>query len=734
MLRFDRYLATPAHTLDISTGAVVSVMRAAARNASTPALFEVTQGRTLIDVAIAGAGRYEVWERWRPRLDPRAHCREITDFVELLEVAALGVPRAFDLGASDDDHALLVRLLAREARLRGWVAVDVEVLGAAMRAQGHGLPSWTLDRSLVLFALTPGLSGDAVLALIQVARRDVRPHVVVRSLSRRVGDEARANTVAAWRQVSLAHEAPAAYATTGALGAACSARWRALLAELAGAGLGARGQPRAPAHYPLAASPGRRRPSAQTDRGVRMEMAEDFVDVLQMCQDIEDERTALARVAAYVRERLQASSVAFVVREGNTARVLSRVGSEQAPVQLALRSIDTAVAVRPVACGPAEAAHPVRHASEVIGAVWCRWSAGTPVAVTQAATLLGVAAAATAPSLRLAVARAAPVVVAAVPELVGDSLLMTRVREAIVCAAASPFPVVIEGESGSGKELAARAIHTRSARADRRFCPINCAAIVDELVESELFGHARGAFTGAATERAGVFEEAHRGTLFLDEVAELSARVQAKLLRVLQEGEVRRLGETQVRKVDVRVVAATNQPLREQVAANRFRADLWYRLDVIRIALPPLRERLEDLPALIRHLWRTLAERTGTRATLGQSAVAALGAYDWPGNIRELQNVLASVLVSAPRGGVIGAAALPQHIGRAATLASASSLAAARRQFDQRFVRAALARAGGRTAPAAHALGLTRQGLSKLMDRLGIDERRPVCDATARVE
>jgi transcriptional regulator with PAS, ATPase and Fis domain len=347
-----------------------------------------------------------------------------------------------------------------------------------------------------------------------------------------------------------------------------------------------------------------------------------------------------------------------------------------------------------------------------------------PIAPQQASTLLGIAAAAAAPSVRLALAKVPPVERDnPVPELVGDSAAMTVVRDAIVRAAASPFPVIIEGESGSGKELAANAIHSRSPRRHRRFCAINCAALVDDLVEAEMFGHVRGAFTGATTDRPGLFEDAGGGTLFLDEIAELGARVQAKLLRVLQEGEVRRVGETLVRKVDVRIVAATNRPLAGEVASGAFRADLWYRLDVIRITLPPLRERIEDVPRLAHHLWRGLAARTGSRAVLAPATVSALAAYDWPGNIRELQNVLASILVSAPPSGLVGPAALPVHVARVAALNTRlSTLAEARRQFEERYVRAALARAAGRTAAAAKDLGVSRQGLIKLMGRLGIAE------------
>jgi DNA-binding NtrC family response regulator len=452
-------------------------------------------------------------------------------------------------------------------------------------------------------------------------------------------------------------------------------------------------------------------------------MVDDFVGVLQLCQDIEDERVALFRVGAYLRERLQAASVAFVVREGPSARTIAASGLDQTRLDAALTAIESGCSVARCADdGPAESAAPVRYAADVIGALWVRWSAGMPVSGSDASALLGVAAIAAAPSLRGALDRERPAPDAVVPELVGASQAIRAVREAVVRAARSPFPVLIEGESGVGKELVARAIHTGGARRDRRFSAINCAALVDDLVEAELFGHARGAFTGAQTDRAGLFEDASGGTLFLDEVAELGSRVQAKLLRTLQEGEVRRIGEAHTRRVDVRVVAATNRPLAAEVTSGRFRRDLWYRLDVIRIAIPPVRERLEDIPLLVRHAWGDLAARTGSRAVLSASAVAGLAAYDWPGNVRELQNVLASILVSAPRRGVLGPSILPAHVARAAALAPASTLEAARRQFETRFVRAALARANGRPSIAARELGLSRQGLAKVLVRLGLSE------------
>jgi transcriptional regulator with PAS, ATPase and Fis domain len=248
---------------------------------------------------------------------------------------------------------------------------------------------------------------------------------------------------------------------------------------------------------------------------------------------------------------------------------------------------------------------------------------------------------------------------------------------------------------------------------------VNCAALPDDLVESELFGHARGAFTGAVTERPGVFEEAHGGTLFLDEVGELSPRAQAKVLRVIQEGELRRVGENVPRRVDVRIVSATNRDLRQEVGRGRFRLDLLYRLDVIRIVAAPLRDRREDIAMLAEHFWRDATERVSSRATLSVATVAALARYDWPGNVRELQNVLAALAVRTPKRGVVPPAALPPQFADQQS-SDACRLEDARRTFDERFVRAALVRNGGHRGQAATELGLTRQGLTKLLGRLGI--------------
>jgi transcriptional regulator with GAF, ATPase, and Fis domain len=280
--------------------------------------------------------------------------------------------------------------------------------------------------------------------------------------------------------------------------------------------------------------------------------------------------------------------------------------------------------------------------------------------------------------------------------------------------------VLIEGESGVGKELVARAIHQLSPRRERRFCDLNCAALPDELLESELFGHAKGAFSGAVVDRAGLFEEADGGTLFLDEIADLSLRAQAKLLRAIQQQEVRRVGESFSRKIDVRIIAAANRDMRAEAAAGRFRHDLLYRLDVIRIQIPPLRDRPEDIPLLAEHCWKTAAARTGSRARLSPTTLAELARYRWPGNVRELQNVIASLAVAAPQHGWVRPVLLPAIIG-ATTTVSATRLADARLQFERRFVEAALARAGGNRARAARALGLSRQGLLKTLARLGLD-------------
>ncbi len=313
-----------------------------------------------------------------------------------------------------------------------------------------------------------------------------------------------------------------------------------------------------------------------------------------------------------------------------------------------------------------------------------------------------------------------------VPEILGRSPAVAGVRENIVRAALTSFAVLIEGESGTGKELVARALHRLSRRRSRRFCAINCAALTDDLVEAELFGFARGAFTGAVGHRAGLFEDADGGTLFLDEVSELSARAQAKLLRTLQEREIRRLGENTSRAIDVRIVSATNRPLVDAVGRGAFREDLMFRLAVVRVRIPPLRERIEDVPQLAQAFWQQLkigGVDAQKRAVLGPDAVNALCRYHWPGNVRELQNVVSALMVAAPARGRV----TERHVSQLVTPVGAESallpivpLDRARRTFERRAVAAALARHGGRRTAAARELGLSRQGLAKAIKRLGL--------------
>ncbi len=306
-------------------------------------------------------------------------------------------------------------------------------------------------------------------------------------------------------------------------------------------------------------------------------------------------------------------------------------------------------------------------------------------------------------------------------QLLGRSPAMQALRDTIARVAPTTFPVLVEGESGVGKELVARAIHRLSPRRDRAFGAINCAAITDELFEAEVFGHTRGAFTGAVTGRTGLFEDAHQGTLFLDEVGELSARAQAKLLRVIQDGQVRRVGDNAGRAVDVRIVAATNRVLAQEAREGRFREDLVFRLAVVRIQVPPLRERLEDIAELAAAFWARAIVHRPTRAWIGPDALAALCRHRWPGNIRELQNVVAGLVLAAPTRGPVTARHVAEVLqGDQAVVPE--PLAAARRRGDIRIVTAALARHAGCRAAAARDLGVSRQGLGKLMTRLGISD------------
>ncbi|HEX6066699.1 MAG TPA: sigma 54-interacting transcriptional regulator, partial [Longimicrobiales bacterium] len=237
--------------------------------------------------------------------------------------------------------------------------------------------------------------------------------------------------------------------------------------------------------------------------------------------------------------------------------------------------------------------------------------------------------------------------------IIGGSAAFARVLEQVAMVAPTSAPVLVQGESGTGKELVARAIHEQSPRRDRSMIKVNCASIARELFESEFFGHVKGAFTGALRDRAGRFQAADRGTLLLDEVGEIPIELQAKLLRVLQEGQFEPVGDDRTRKVDVRVIAATNRDLGQEVAAGRFRRDLFYRLGVFPIVLPPLRERLDDIPALASHFAAQAARRFGTRPPrLAASELRRLQEYSWPGNVRELQNVVERAVIVS-RGTVL---------------------------------------------------------------------------------
>jgi DNA-binding NtrC family response regulator len=446
-----------------------------------------------------------------------------------------------------------------------------------------------------------------------------------------------------------------------------------------------------------------------------------FEDFLDLSHRAGSDHEAIAGVLSAVCARLDAAAAVVVASGGRICAAAGKPwGDRSRAYEAALLS------GQPVRVDgtrqPPEAAEPIRCAGELLGVLACRWIAGAtaePVEVSESLHAAGLSVAA---HLR-ALLEQVPAPPASVwGDLLGDSALAASLRDDIHRAARAPFPVLIEGESGSGKELVARAVHRLSPRHARRFCAINCAALSDELLEAELFGHTRGAFTGALTERAGLFEEADGGTLFLDEVGELSARAQAKLLRVLQEGEVRRVGENLPRRVDVRIVAATNRRLEGEAASGRFRTDLRFRLDVLRIAVPPLRERVDDIALLAQHFWKQAVARVGSQATLGSDALAALSRYDWPGNVRELQNAIAWMAVHAPRRGRVGAAVLPSQLA-SAPLATGSSFELAREEFERRYVRAALAQAGGHRVGAAKALGISRQGLAKMMRRLRIEER-----------
>jgi DNA-binding NtrC family response regulator/tetratricopeptide (TPR) repeat protein len=442
--------------------------------------------------------------------------------------------------------------------------------------------------------------------------------------------------------------------------------------------------------------------------------------LVRLAQEEEDDDAAMRQLIERVGRELQSVRLDLVSNDAGPVSVLISVGTGL-PTRLGGRVVESGITIVDDADGGKEIGVPIRLGARLLGALAARWPFDRRPGGGAQETL-EIAAAVAAPRLEslLAGRRETARSSTAVPELIGASAAIADVRRAIERAARAPFAVLIEGESGVGKELAARAVHQLGPRRDRRFCDVNCAALPDELLESELFGHVKGAFTGAVADKPGLFEEANGGTLFLDEVADLSLRGQAKLLRVLQQHEVRRVGETFSRKVDVRVVTAANRDMRAEVAGNRFRLDLLYRLDVIRIRIPPLRERPEDIAILADHFWRASSARVGCTATLTHGVMSALASYHWPGNVRELQNVMAALAVAAPSRGSVRASRLPAAITGSARVTSCR-LADARAEFERRCVEVALARAGGSRTRAATALGLSRQGLLKTMARLGFE-------------
>jgi transcriptional regulator with PAS, ATPase and Fis domain len=307
-----------------------------------------------------------------------------------------------------------------------------------------------------------------------------------------------------------------------------------------------------------------------------------------------------------------------------------------------------------------------------------------------------------------------------VPELIGESPAWRTLVESLPRVAASGLPVLLLGETGAGKEVVSRALHALSSRRRQPFVAQNCGATPDTLIESELFGHARGAFTGAIGDRTGLFEAAEGGTLLLDEIGDASPLLQMKLLRVLQEGEARRVGDSRARRVDVRVIAATHRPLERVVAGGGFRADLFFRLAAVRVRLPSLRERGRDVLLLARHFLARAAARVGSPVPeLAPELQDRLLRHPWPGNVRELANACAFAVGVAGARTRVGAEHWPDAP-FAEAVAEGAGLHAETRALEERRLRETLRRTQGNKTQAARALGLSRQGLLKKLKRYGL--------------
>jgi len=313
--------------------------------------------------------------------------------------------------------------------------------------------------------------------------------------------------------------------------------------------------------------------------------------------------------------------------------------------------------------------------------------------------------------------------------LVGSSKKIREVFEMAQQLAQVNTTVLIQGESGTGKELLARAIHYNSSRCKRPFIVINCGALPESLIESELFGHRKGAFTGAVSDKKGKFEVADSGTVLLDEVAELPLNMQVRLLRVLQQKEIDVVGDPRPRKVDVRVIAAANRDLRTLTAEGRFREDLYYRLSVAPLYMPPLRERREDIPLLVHHFLRNLAERFGKEVTIQPEAMSELQGYDWPGNVRELENIVERLMVFN-KTGVIEVGDLPPHLLRANRSVGFGNVVMklpedgfSLEELEKNLLYEALRRHGWNQSKAARYLGITRNTLIYRMQKFGLREQ-----------
>ena len=303
--------------------------------------------------------------------------------------------------------------------------------------------------------------------------------------------------------------------------------------------------------------------------------------------------------------------------------------------------------------------------------------------------------------------------------IAGRSQAIREVLGRIVKVAPTDATVLITGESGTGKELVAKAIHANSKRADRPFVPVNCAAISETLLESELFGHARGSFTGAISARKGLFEEADGGTFFFDEIAETPLTFQAKLLRAIQENEIRRVGENKPIHVNVRIIAATNQELLTSVQEKRFRQDLYYRLNVARFVLPPLRDRREDIPVLLEFFLAKANRKMATTAKFGDGVVEAIVTHEFPGNIRELENMVEQAVALSGGGVVTVDDMLPAHV-QPKRASSGRSLADVVDAAERQAIEAALREQDGSREKAAEALGISATTLWRKMTRLAI--------------